>query len=384
MLERPSKLTSYRFDQLADQINQRVMPAEADVERYVGLEHLDPDSLRIRRWGDPSEVESTKLRFEPRDIIFGKRRVYQRKVAVADTEGICSAHAMVLRAKPDTVLPEFLPFFMQSDLFMERALSISVGSLSPTINWKALAKEEFLLPPIQEQARLVEVFSASDRSADSLLDLIGTSKKLLASLIDETASKARRADSVERLEQLVEDDRPICYGILMPGLGCEDGVPVIKVRDYPNGEIEASNLLKTTPEIDAEYRRSRLRHGDLLISIRGTIGRLAFVPAELDGANITQDTARLSLSSEVNSGYVRAMLESTFVQRQIMAYTTGLAVKGINIGELRKLSIPLAERSEQDELVLEIEKIRSAQLQTEKRLYSIQSLKKQLIAEAFG
>ena len=151
MVERPTKLKAYRFDQLADQINDRVIPAEADVERYVGLEHLDADSLRIRRWGDPSEVESTKLRFQSGDIIFGKRRVYQRKVAVADTEGICSAHAMVLRAKPKVVLPQFLPFFMQSDLFMERALSISVGSLSPTINWKALAKEEFRLPTISEQ-----------------------------------------------------------------------------------------------------------------------------------------------------------------------------------------------------------------------------------------
>ena len=75
MLERPSKLVSYRFDQLADQINKRVMPDEADVDRYVGLEHLDPESLRIRRWGDTSEVESTKLLFQPGDIIFGKRRV---------------------------------------------------------------------------------------------------------------------------------------------------------------------------------------------------------------------------------------------------------------------------------------------------------------------
>src|SRR5690242_320496 len=113
--------TRVRFEQMATQINDRVDdPAEAGVEFYVGLEHLDPDSLRIRRWGQPTDVESTKLRFQPGDIIFGKRRVYQRKVAVADFEGICSAHAMVLRAKADAVLPDFLPFFMQSDLFMER------------------------------------------------------------------------------------------------------------------------------------------------------------------------------------------------------------------------------------------------------------------------
>ncbi len=166
MLEQAASKVGWRrvrFDQIATQINDRVdNPAEAGVERYVGLEHLDPDSLRIRRWGEPTDVESTKLRFQPGDIIFGKRRVYQRKVAVADFEGICSAHAMVLRAKPGEVLPDFLPFFMQSDLFMERALSISVGSLSPTINWKALAAEEFLLPPIQEQSRQVSAFLAFD------------------------------------------------------------------------------------------------------------------------------------------------------------------------------------------------------------------------------
>ncbi len=176
MLERPmpkAGWTRVRFDQIATQISDRVdNPAEAGVERYVGLEHLDSDNLRIRRWGEPTDVESTKLRFQPGDIIFGKRRVYQRKVAVADFDGICSAHAMVLRAKTGAVLPEFLPFFMQSDLFMERALSISVGSLSPTINWKALAAEEFLLPPIQEQARLVETF-AGYRNADETLGIAG-------------------------------------------------------------------------------------------------------------------------------------------------------------------------------------------------------------------
>ncbi|MCX7298835.1 MAG: restriction endonuclease subunit S [Rhodobacterales bacterium] len=190
MLERPiSKAgwTRVRFDQIATQINDRVdNPAEAGVERYVGLEHLDPDSLRIRRWGEPTDVESTKLRFQPGDIIFGKRRVYQRKVAVADFEGICSAHAMVLRAKTGAVLSDFLPFFMQSDLFMERALSISVGSLSPTINWKALANEEFLLPPIQEQARVVEALSASATNLDRLYVLHGQAAVLLDALILET------------------------------------------------------------------------------------------------------------------------------------------------------------------------------------------------------
>src|SRR3712207_6712647 len=115
---------------MAENVNDRVDdPAEAGVEYYVGLEHLDPESLKIRRWGKPTDVEATKLRFQPGDIIFGRRRAYQRKLAVAEFEGICSAHAMVVRARPERVLPEFLPFLIMSDRFMNRAVEISVGSL---------------------------------------------------------------------------------------------------------------------------------------------------------------------------------------------------------------------------------------------------------------
>ncbi|WP_338893822.1 restriction endonuclease subunit S [Sinorhizobium meliloti] len=388
MLERPisrAGWTRARFDQIATQINDRVdNPAEAGVERYVGLEHLDPDSLRIRRWGEPTDVESTKLRFQPDDIIFGKRRVYQRKVAVADFEGICSAHAMVLRAKPDAVLPEFLPFFMQSDLFMERALSISVGSLSPTINWKALAAEEFLLPPIQEQARLVEALGATDTLIESYRAVEKNAHDLTDSLVHNLITRPDAEITSIFLEDLVEPDRPICYGILMPGLGHPGGVPVIKVKDYPDGFIIEGDLLLTTPELDEEYRRSRLRSGDLLISIRGTIGRLAFVPPSLDGANITQDTARLSIRADMNANYVRLMLESADVQQQIARFTTGLAVKGINIGELRKLQIPMLPEAEQALLVDRVRQLRSSVGDVNSRLSELRAMRSSMMLVAEG
>lgn len=173
----------YRFDQIAVNVNERVEPGDTDAAYYVGLEHLDSDSFKIRRWGEPSDVEATKLRFKTGDIIFGRRRVYQRKLAVAEFDGICSAHAMVLRLKTEVVLPEFLPFFMQSDMFMNRALEISVGSLSPTINWRTLAQQEFPLPPLAEQRRLAEVLWASAEMLDSYRDLATVSEKQYLSLI---------------------------------------------------------------------------------------------------------------------------------------------------------------------------------------------------------
>ncbi|WP_312532840.1 restriction endonuclease subunit S [Acinetobacter variabilis] len=153
-----------KFGEIAKHISKRVEPSETTLEIYVGLEHLDPDSLKITRHGVPSDVAGQKLLVKKGQIIFGKRRAYQRKVAVADWDCICSAHAMVLEAIPGKILPEFLPFFMQSNQFMERAVDISEGSLSPTIKWKILEQQNFKIPSLQTQSEIVQILTALNKS----------------------------------------------------------------------------------------------------------------------------------------------------------------------------------------------------------------------------
>jgi restriction endonuclease S subunit len=168
------------FGRFAESIGERVEPADAADEIYVGLDDLDSGDLHIKRWGKGSDVTGTKLRFRKGDIIFGRRRAYQRKLAVAEFDGICSAHAMVVRAKPELVLPDFLPFLMISDSFMKRAVEISVGSLSPTINWKTMKFEEFALPPLDQQRRISEVLWAVNDSltvAGSFRDKIHATRR---------------------------------------------------------------------------------------------------------------------------------------------------------------------------------------------------------------
>ena len=152
------------------------------------------------------------------------------------------------------------------------------------------------------------------------------------------------------LDELVMDDRPITYGILKPGSGFPGGVPVVKVKDMRDGIIDQSDLLLTTPEIDYQYRRSRLLAGDLLVSIRGSVGRMAEVPDNLENANITQDTARLAIKPAYNKIYVRGVLESYPLQHDMEKNIRGVAVKGINIGYLRTLGIPVCDRQKQDAL----------------------------------
>jgi type I restriction enzyme, S subunit len=144
------------------------------------------------------------------------------------------------------------------------------------------------------------------------------------------------------LDHLVDRQRPIVYGILMPGQGHEGGVPVVKVKDIINGQIQEQGLLLTSPDIDREYRRSRLAEGDLLFTIRGTVGRTAFVPGRLRGANITQDTARISLVG-IDGRFVREYLGMPVPSAFIATHTLGVAVQGINLRDVRR--IPLAKPS---------------------------------------
>ncbi len=178
----------YRFDEMVQNISERVEPSQTDLDVYVGLEHIDPDSLNIKRHGHPSDVEGTKLRFYKGDIIFGRRRAYQRKTALAMTDGICSAHAMVLRAKEDVVDPMFLPFLFHSKSFIDMAITISVGGLSPTINWKDIAKQEFLLPPKPEQKRLAALLWAADEMIEKEKGIKLQLENQIQTLINECVS----------------------------------------------------------------------------------------------------------------------------------------------------------------------------------------------------
>jgi len=157
-----SSWQKYRFDQIAKNISERVEPTTTDLEVYVGLEHIDSDSIHIKRYGNREDVNGTKLRCYPGDVIFGRRRAYQRKAAIVEFDGFCSAHSLVLRANPDVISPKLFPFFLHSDTFMHRAIDISVGSLSPTINWGDLKKQEFLLPPKGQQEQIAELLWAGD------------------------------------------------------------------------------------------------------------------------------------------------------------------------------------------------------------------------------
>jgi type I restriction enzyme, S subunit len=155
-----------RFGEVVRNVNvQERSPLESGIERYVGLEHLDPGSLHVNRWGMVAEGTTFTRKFVNGQVLFGKRRAYQRKVAVAEFDGICSGDILVFEANSKVLLPKLLPFIVESDGFFEHALQTSSGSLSPRTRWKDLARYEFPLPPQEEQRRIADILWAADEGA---------------------------------------------------------------------------------------------------------------------------------------------------------------------------------------------------------------------------
>lgn len=356
-----STWSEYRFDQFAQNVTDRVdNPAESGVERYVGLEHLDPESLQIRRWGAPTDVEATKLRFQPGDIIFGKRRAYQRKVAVADFEGICSAHALVLRARPDVVDPDFLPFFMQSDVFFDRALAISVGSLSPTINWRTLAAQEFALPPMEEQRRIAEVLGTVDQAYVSANAVVFEARNVRRVWFNDVIEQGSTSSVDSRQAWRVTPLRELWTSSPRNGFSAhptdrETGVYVLALsaiteNGYRTGELKSV-------EEQAEVSAARLGRGDLLVSRSNTIDRVglaAIFDEDRDDVSYPDTMMRLEVSDDlVLKRFLERVLLSSYGRAYMrsIAAGTSASMKKINRTGLGAMAIPLPSLSHQEILV---------------------------------
>jgi type I restriction enzyme S subunit len=309
-----------------------------------------------------------------------------------DGRFIVDGHVTVLRPKPSVADGRWIETLFRSpwgQTYLEaRCFSGSTNQVE--LSRSQLAATAIPLPAIAEQRRIGNVLGIVDeaiRSSERLiakLDLMkhGLAHDLLSLGLGENGGLRDRVQDPRSfhmldglkfpkgwakcdLDNVVDSHRPVVYGILMPGYGFAGGVPVVKVKDMKDGQIDEEELLLTDPRTDNEYRRSRVKAGDLLFSIRGTVGRAAFVPATLEGANITQDTARIAVKGanpRFIAQYLRTPLAVTFIE----LHTIGQAVRGINLRDVRRIPIILPPKSEQDALA-DILDTHDRQIRTERQ-----------------
>ena len=161
---------------------------------------------------------------------------------------------------------------------------------------------------------------------------------------------------VKPLKFLTQPNRPIMYGIVLPGPDVgEGGIPILKGGNVKPSRMVLREMARTTSDIEAPYARARLVAGDLVYAIRGTIGDCEEVPPELHGANITQDVARVAISDQHSARWARWMLLSSAIREELACGSLGAAVRGVNIFDLKRVKAPTPPLFEQTSIVKYLE-----------------------------
>ena len=349
-------------------------PEAAGFARYVGLEHLDPGDLTIRRWGDVAAGTTFTSVFRPGHVLFGKRRAYQRKVAVPDFGGVCSGDIYVFESTSEHhLLPDLLPFICQTEGFFEHAIGTSAGSLSPRTNWKSLAAYEFALPPLDEQRRIAEVLTAittvsqlheqAAASAETVTEtflLRHLKGEHLGSVVcDEHFGEYSEKLPLTPIGHLLTDTQ---YGLSKPAV-TGGKFRMLRMMDLADGVAVDSDSCLVDLSME-EFNRYRLDHGDVLFNRTNShelVGRTGVY--KLAGNHVFASyLIRLKTKADrILPDYLCAFLNAPVGRRQVMRCSTrAVSQTNVSASNLRTVLTPLPPLNYQRRVIEYVDHLREA------------------------
>ncbi|WP_185155401.1 restriction endonuclease subunit S [Rudanella paleaurantiibacter] len=360
-------------------------PVAEGLERVIGLEHLEPESLHIKAWGSIANATTFTKKFRKGQMLFGRRRAYLKKAALATFDGICSGDITVLEAKSG-LLPELLPFLIQNDKFFELAIKNSAGSLSPRAKFNDFADYEFLLPPKDQQEQIAELLWAGDEALQSSnTALCSLNEVRLAVRRNAVCDKAHQRVPLSEILQGITAGRSL-NGVNTPAENGNKGV--LKVSAVgPNGFEPLENKLLDNGE---EFLpRFKVNKDDLLITRANTtelVGRVCLVEDDYPNLMLCDKTLRLDIKVQKASKLflLEALLSlETRAQIEGVATGTGGAMKNISQPEIMALKIPLPDYNTQLTIAEKIASVIENRKAIIENITQLSRLQKSLINQFF-
>lgn len=276
-----------------------------------------------------------------------------------------------VRIRPGKKLDgEFLAWYLRSPSAFKQYDSARLGTAVPRLNVAHVRDLTIPIPSLPEQRWIVSAIETQLGRLDAAVARLHAAKARLKRYKQAVLFHAFGNEDWQRvrLVEAVEKDAKILYGILQPGPDLPDGVPYVRPTEIENDVIDLSNIRRTSPAIAAKYKRSLLKAGDVILSIVGTIGKVAVVPGELEGGNITQSSVRIRPMRELNNYFLTWYLRSPHAFAQYDAARLGTAVPRLNVAHVRDLLIPVPSLKDQLGALNKLEKIMEATLETEATL----------------
>ena len=374
-------MPKYRFEQIAINSTEKKKPTEEDRFTYLGLEHLDSGSLKVTRFGSDVAPIGEKLVMREGDVLFGKRRAYQKKVAIAPFDGIFSAHGMVLRPREDVIDKDFFPLFISSDYFLDAAIKISVGSLSPTINWRDLRNLEFNLPPLDEQQKLAQVLWAMNNTMEAYKKLIKATEDLVKSQFIALFGNPLK-DPFYPLTEVGE------IGDILTGTTpsmknadyyCSDDISFIKPGDI--GENVVTKITETEAYISENARKvARIfPRYSVLVTCIGTIGKVGIATKE---SSCNQQINVIIPYKSANYLYLAYCM--LYMRERFKEAANAPVVPILNKGDFSKIQVPLPPLDLQEQFAAFVQQSDKSKFEIEQALAELTATYKRIIAENLG
>jgi type I restriction enzyme S subunit len=333
-IETPARrlLTAREAAQARLEVGDLVVTKSSGSELHIGKTSIVDNSVAALRCGFSNFMQRLRVasRHEARFYWYLMNAPVAREQFVflsSTTTGLGNLNGSILGAIRVPVLP----------MAEQRTIAAFLDRETARID-ALVAKKERLIDLLQEQ-RTAFITRAVTKGLDPNVPMKDSRVELLGEIPAHW--------EVKRLWHLTPSDRRIMYGIVLPGPNVDDGVPIVKGGDVSPGRLRLERLNRTTREIESGYARSRLRGGDLVYAIRGSIGEIAMVPDELQGANLTQDAARIAYTSATHGPWLVHALKSSAVFAQLEAGALGATIRGINIRDLKRASMAVPPRGEQ-------------------------------------
>ena len=380
-------MARYRFDEIANNCIEKKKPEENDRLLYIGLEHLDTGSLKVSRWGSDVPLKGEKLVMHRGDVLLGKRNAYLRRAAIAPHDGIFSAHGMVLQPKENVIEKSFFPLFIASDYFFDTAVRISVGSLSPTINWKDLRVQEFELPDLEAQKKLADLLWSMIETKESYNTLINATDELVKARFVEMFGDMDDNPKEWRESTLGKE----CYYIKdgphksPPYLDNNSGIPFISTRNIVNGEGIDWSTAKYISEQDYLecIKKCKPEKGDILYSKGGTTGIAKYVDTDRKFANWVH-VAVLKFGKNLNGKFLERMLNMDYCYRQSQQLTKGIANRDFVLSAIAQVKIFIPDLDLQEKYVKFVEQVDKSKSALQEAITALDKTYKKIISENLG
>lgn len=275
-----------------------------------------------------------------------------------DLDGATASTGFCVLRPSDRLDSRYLFHWVRTPNFVADMVRRATGASYPAVSDRIVKESVIPHPPIEEQSRIAAILDQADELRSARNQTVVHLEALAGSLFTEMfgAHKYKTAE----LSEVVRTGTIVTYGIVQAGPEYDGGVPYVRTGDIVDGVIRTHGLRHTDPAIASKFERSRVSAGDIVMSIRATVGTTAFVPPELDGANLTQGTAKISPSDIASGPYLLHYLRSPSAQRWIQAKVKGATFREITLGALRQLPVPLASVSLQQEFADRLQALTAA------------------------